>query len=71
MLLMMKTDSYQSVPDQGHPYVQLQREIHEALRREHPEWIQPNGESPICETYELRLAKLLGLPALIEYPHSA
>ena len=43
------------------PYVQLQRQIHEALRNEHPEWIQPNGECPMCEAYESRLAELLGL----------
>jgi hypothetical protein len=43
------------------PYVQLQRQMHEALRNEHPEWIQPNGECPMCEAYESRLAELLGL----------
>jgi hypothetical protein len=61
MLLTMKTDTSQSVPDPGSAYVQLQQQIHEALRSEHPEWIQPNGECPTCEAYELRLAKLLGL----------
>ena len=43
------------------PYVQLQRQILQALRHEHPEWIQPNGECPMCEAYESRLAELLGL----------
>ena len=42
-------------------YAELQRQIHEALRKEHPEWIQPNGESPMCDAYESRLAELLGL----------
>jgi hypothetical protein len=31
------------------------------LRKEHPEWVEPNGECPVCETYESRLAELLGL----------
>jgi len=59
----MKTDASLSVPDPDHAYVQLQQEIHDALRRQHPEWVQPNGESPICQAYELRLAQLLGLPS--------
>jgi hypothetical protein len=66
MLTMMKADTYPSVPVPGHAYFQLQQQIHEALRRQHPEWVQPNGESPICEAYELRLAKLLRLPSLSE-----
>jgi len=57
----MKTDTSLSVPDPDYAYVQLQREIHYALRTQHPEWVQPNGESPICEVYESRLAELLGL----------
>ena len=40
-------------------YAQLQREIHYALRAQHPEWVQPNGESPTCDYYESRLAVLL------------
>jgi hypothetical protein len=40
-------------------YDDLRKEIHEALRTQHPEWIQPNGESPICDAYEARLAELL------------
>jgi hypothetical protein len=43
------------------PYAELQGQIHEALRKEHPEWIQPNGESPMCDAYESRLAELLEL----------
>jgi hypothetical protein len=40
------------------------------LRLQHPEWVQPNGDSPKCETYESRLAQLLGLSSLSE-PRSA
>ena len=42
-------------------YVQLQRQIHDALLKEHPEWIEPNGECPMCEIYESRLVRLLAL----------
>ncbi|MGB9476699.1 MAG: hypothetical protein WCE87_16670 [Candidatus Udaeobacter sp.] len=40
---------------------ELQQEIHEALRLQHPEWVDPNGDCPTCESYESRLAELLGL----------
>jgi hypothetical protein len=41
--------------------VNLQQEIHDALRVQHPEWIEAGGECPTCESYESRLAELLGL----------
>jgi hypothetical protein len=40
-------------------YADLQREIHYALRTQHPEWVQSNGESPTCDSYESRFAELL------------
>jgi hypothetical protein len=40
-------------------YAVLQREIHEALRAQHPEWIKADGESPTCDYYESRFAELL------------
>ena len=42
-------------------YVQLQHEIHDALRQQHPEWIERNGDCPTCDSYESRLAELLGI----------
>lgn len=47
----------------GTPFFQLQQEIHDALRVQHPDWIKPNGDCPTCESYESRLAELLGLPS--------
>jgi hypothetical protein len=44
-----------------HSYIQLQQQIHYALRVQHPEWVEPNGNSPTCDSYESRLAVLLGL----------
>ncbi len=49
------------MPNEIHSYSELQRQIHEDLRIQHPEWVEPNGESPICDSYESRLAQLLGL----------
>ena len=42
-----------------HTYSALLRQIHNDLRVQHPEWIQPNGESPLCDSYEARLMELL------------
>jgi len=40
-------------------YSQLQQQIHNALREQHPDWVEPNGDCPTCESYESRLAELL------------
>jgi len=39
----------------------LGQQIHDDLRTQHPEWILPNGESPMCDAYEARLMDLLAL----------
>ena len=44
-----------------HNYAELQRQMHEALRVQNPQWVGPDGESPICDDYERRFAKLLEL----------
>jgi hypothetical protein len=44
---------------QIHTYADLRKQIHEDLRTQHPEWIQPNGKSPLCDSYEARLMKTL------------
>jgi hypothetical protein len=44
---------------QVHTYTELRQQIHHDLRIQHPEWVQPNGESPICDSYETRLMELL------------
>jgi hypothetical protein len=40
-------------------YSALLQQIRNDLRIQHPEWIQPNGESPMCDSYEARLMELL------------
>ena len=56
-----------NIPDQPiamyhqiHTYTELQQQIHDDLRIQHPEWVQSNGESPVCDFYEARLMELLG-----------
>ena len=44
---------------QIHTYAELRKQIHDDLRIQHPEWVQPNGESPICDSYESRFVELL------------
>ena len=43
----------------SHTYAELRQQIHDDLRLQHPEWILPSGESPICDSYEARLMELL------------
>ena len=44
---------------QIHTYTELLQQIHDDLRIQHPEWVQANGESPMCNSYESRLMELL------------
>jgi hypothetical protein len=46
--------------EQIHSYPELQQQIHEDLRIQHPEWVRPNGDCPTCDSYEQRLAELIG-----------
>jgi hypothetical protein len=40
-------------------YTELQREMRDALRAQHPEWIEADGKSPTCDYYESLFAALL------------
>ena len=44
---------------QVHTYTELRQQIHDDLRIQHPEWVQSNGESPVCDSYEARLMEEL------------
>jgi len=55
-----------NIPDQPiamshqiHTYPELRQQIHHDLRIQHPEWVQANGSSPMCDSYEARLMELL------------
>ena len=59
MVLLMKTNTSPVLPGEVQEYVHLRRQIHDALRKEHREWVEPNGESPMCDSYEARLTEQL------------
>jgi hypothetical protein len=40
-------------------YIELKQQIHDDLRAQHPEWVEPSGDCPTCDSYESRLAQLL------------
>ena len=44
---------------QIHTYVELRQQIHDDLRIQHPEWVETDGKSPMCDSYETRLTELL------------
>ena len=44
---------------QVHTYTELRQQIHDDLRVQHPEWVEPDGKSPMCDSYETRLTELL------------
>jgi len=71
ILLPVKMNAFPTVFEAVQPYVQLQQQIHEALRKEHPEWVESNGECPMCEAYESRLAELLRLSSESEHRPAA
>jgi hypothetical protein len=47
-------------------YVELRALIRASLQSQHPEWIEANGNSPMCDEYDARLAYLLGLAQVRE-----
>jgi hypothetical protein len=66
-----------AVPRQIHTYTELRQQIHDDLRIQHPEWVQPNGACPTCDSYEARLMELLdtstrsGSNECVAAPHPA
>jgi hypothetical protein len=50
------------MPHKVDTYAGLVQQIRDDLLRQHPEWIQPNGQCPMCDSYEARLIELLSIP---------
>jgi hypothetical protein len=46
-------------PRQIRSYAELQEQLHHDLRAQHPEWIDANGNSPMVDWYDQRLAELI------------
>ncbi len=70
-------DQLIAMSPQIHTYTELRQQFHHDLRIQHPEWVEPNGESPMCDSYEARLMELLdpfarrGSNESIAAPHRA
>ena len=47
--------------DRIRSYAELRQLVQVSLRIQHPEWVNSDGNSPICDFYDARLAELLGL----------
>jgi hypothetical protein len=45
-------------------FAELQELVRVSLRAQNPEWVEPDGRSPICKIYEARFAKLIGIAEL-------
>src|SRR5215831_7759863 len=58
-----------NAPHQIHTYAELRQQIHDDLRIQHPEWVQPDGKCPMCDSYEARLMELLDTLTLEESSH--
>jgi hypothetical protein len=40
-------------------YAELQKQLHHDLRAQKPDWVDAEGNSPMCDWYDRRLAKLI------------
>ena len=63
----MNAISLPALPVDAAPYVALQREMHDALLRQHPEWVEGDGNCPTCDDYDRRFAELLGLSLALDH----
>ena len=66
----MNTTSQVKLAAEVPRYVALQREMHNALLAQHPEWIEDNGACPTCDDYDRRFAQLLGLSLAFQRAHA-
>ena len=57
----MNTTSLPALSVKAARYVALQREMHDALLRQHPEWMERDGNCSKCDDYDRRFAELLSL----------
>ena len=65
----MNATSFPTLALEAPVYVALQREMHDALLMQHPEWIERDGNCPKCDDYDRRFAQLLGLSLAFARTH--
>ncbi|HEX4630108.1 MAG TPA: hypothetical protein VH188_04020 [Chthoniobacterales bacterium] len=66
----MNTVSAPNIVAEIPAYAQLQRQMHDALLVQHPEWIERNGDCPTCDDYDRRFAELLSFSLAMERAHA-
>jgi hypothetical protein len=59
-----------AVPHQIHTYTELRQQIHDDLPIQHPEWVEPNGESLMCLMELLDSLTQRGIQRVYCYPSS-
>ena len=59
LVLNMNAISLPTLAVEAPAYVELQREMHNALLAQHPEWNRRDGDCPKCDDYDRRFAELL------------
>jgi len=42
-------------------YAELHEQLHHDLRAQHPEWVDSDGNSPVLDWYDRRLAKVIAI----------
>jgi len=47
-----RDQSIANADEKIHTYTELRQQIHDDLRTQHPEWVEPNGQSTVCDFYE-------------------
>jgi hypothetical protein len=66
----MKATSLPSLAVEATAYVALQREMHDALLMQNPEWFERDGNCPKCDDYDRRFAQLLSFFLTFERAHA-
>ena len=66
-----KASGIQTSNDKIRTYEELQRHILNALRDQNPDWIEPDGSSPIFESYQKRFVEQLAFFGQQERPRVA
>jgi len=56
-----KTDTSIAVSNKIRSYAELREQIRVSLWIQNPEWMEPSGDSPLCDSYEARFVHLLRL----------
>ena len=55
------TRSTSNAPRPPRSYAELQEQLRHDLLAQHPEWVDPYGNSPVLDWYDRRLAKVIAI----------